>query len=253
MEEHEIWITRLFNDHLAGSGNGILSLVYARRQPRAALGKTLSPCSCWWSPLLCVLFAFLRSALSVETPGKLQLTFEADLRILRQPDQRLYGAWTARICRLRHFFVFILFSNLIGVVPGFVSPTQVVYVPAGCAMFAVLLLQHHGHPGARRLLHQTISGAKVVARAADGADRNRQPHGAAAVADRASVRQHVCQRKADVIFLSLTYFIGPVVFMGLHVFVALVQAYVFAMLATVYVASAVSHEAHDSGRKFHRW
>jgi len=32
--------------------------------------------------------------------------------------------------------------------------------------------------------------------------------------------------------------------MGLHAFVSLVQAYVFAMLATVYVAAAVSHEAH---------
>jgi F0F1-type ATP synthase membrane subunit a len=32
--------------------------------------------------------------------------------------------------------------------------------------------------------------------------------------------------------------------MGLHVFVSLVQAYVFAMLTTVYVAGAVSEEAH---------
>ena len=46
-------------------------------------------------------------------------------------------------------FIFILFSNLIGVIPGFVSPTQVIYVPAGCALvsfvyFNVVGIRKHG-------------------------------------------------------------------------------------------------------------
>ena len=32
----------------------------------------------------------------------------------------------------------MLFGNLIGVIPGFSSPTQVIYVPAGCALLAFL-------------------------------------------------------------------------------------------------------------------
>ena len=28
-------------------------------------------------------------------------------------------------------FVFLLIANIIGIIPGFVSPTQVIYVPAG--------------------------------------------------------------------------------------------------------------------------
>ncbi len=34
----------------------------------------------------------------------------------------------------------------------------------------------------------------------------------------------------------------PVIFMGLHVFVAFLQAYIFMLLSTVYVAGAVSHD-----------
>jgi F-type H+-transporting ATPase subunit a len=43
-------------------------------------------------------------------------------------------------------------------------------------------------------------------------------------------------------FLKLTYFIVPTVFMGLHVFVSFLQAYIFALLAMVYVGGAVAHE-----------
>ena len=43
-------------------------------------------------------------------------------------------------------------------------------------------------------------------------------------------------------FLTLTYFILPAVFLGLHVFVALLQAFIFMLLAMVYVGGAVAHE-----------
>jgi F-type H+-transporting ATPase subunit a len=48
--------------------------------------------------------------------------------------------------------------------------------------------------------------------------------------------------QVTTVFLGLTKFLVPVVFMGLHVFVALLQAYIFALLTMVYVGGAVSHE-----------
>lgn len=45
-----------------------------------------------------------------------------------------------------------------------------------------------------------------------------------------------------MVFLGLTYFLVPAVFMGLHAFVALLQAYIFMLLAMMYVAGAVAHE-----------
>ena len=48
--------------------------------------------------------------------------------------------------------------------------------------------------------------------------------------------------KVTVVFLSLTYLFFPALFMGLHVFVGFLQAYIFALLTMVYVGGAVAHE-----------
>jgi F-type H+-transporting ATPase subunit a len=48
--------------------------------------------------------------------------------------------------------------------------------------------------------------------------------------------------KVTMVFLGLTYLVAPAVFMGLHVFVSVLQAYVFALLTMMYVGSAVAHE-----------
>ena len=44
------------------------------------------------------------------------------------------------------------------------------------------------------------------------------------------------------VFLSLTYLIVPIIFILLHIFVAIVQAYVFTLLTTIYIGGAVSEE-----------
>jgi F-type H+-transporting ATPase subunit a len=44
------------------------------------------------------------------------------------------------------------------------------------------------------------------------------------------------------VFVSLTKLIIPVLFMGLHIFVALLQAYIFMLLTMIYVGGAVAHE-----------
>jgi F-type H+-transporting ATPase subunit a len=45
-----------------------------------------------------------------------------------------------------------------------------------------------------------------------------------------------------MVFLKLTFLFVPAVFMGLHVFVSFLQAYIFMLLTMMYVAGAVSHE-----------
>jgi F-type H+-transporting ATPase subunit a len=48
--------------------------------------------------------------------------------------------------------------------------------------------------------------------------------------------------QVTLVFLSLTYLIAPAIFMGLHVFVSLLQAYIFTLLTMMYVAGAVAEE-----------
>ena len=45
-----------------------------------------------------------------------------------------------------------------------------------------------------------------------------------------------------LVFFSLIPIGIPVIFLGLHLFVALLQAYIFVLLATVYLAGAVAEE-----------
>jgi len=42
--------------------------------------------------------------------------------------------------------------------------------------------------------------------------------------------------------LSVTYLVATALFMGLHVFVSFLQAYIFALMAMMYVDGAVAHE-----------
>jgi F-type H+-transporting ATPase subunit a len=48
--------------------------------------------------------------------------------------------------------------------------------------------------------------------------------------------------QVTLVFLSLTYLVVPALFMGLHVFVSLLQAYIFVLLTMIYVAGAVAEE-----------
>jgi F-type H+-transporting ATPase subunit a len=48
--------------------------------------------------------------------------------------------------------------------------------------------------------------------------------------------------KVMLTFLSLTYLVLPAVFMGLHVFVAFLQAFIFMLLTIIYISGAVAHE-----------
>jgi F-type H+-transporting ATPase subunit a len=43
-------------------------------------------------------------------------------------------------------------------------------------------------------------------------------------------------------FMALVHVAVPVIFMGLHLFVAFLQAYIFMLLSIIYVRGAVSHE-----------
>ena len=44
--------------------------------------------------------------------------------------------------------------------------------------------------------------------------------------------------QVTLVFLGLTYLIAPAMFLGLHVFVGLLQAYIFVLLTMMYVGGA---------------
>jgi F-type H+-transporting ATPase subunit a len=47
-----------------------------------------------------------------------------------------------------------------------------------------------------------------------------------------------------LVFLGMVPLAVPAIFMGLHVFVSLLQAYIFTVLTLIYISGAVAHEEH---------
>jgi F-type H+-transporting ATPase subunit a len=241
---HELWLTQLFNNHLAGLGNAILTLFRVIPGNPARPWENFIVMQLMVVTLIVVLFAYLRSQLSVESPGKLQLTFEAIYGFFVNQTREYIQHGEKHIPIFGTLFIFILFSNLIGIIPGLESPTQIVYVPCGCAMLAVLYYNIQGiYEHRHRYIKQFLGPIWWLAPFLFFIELATHMSRPLSLTVRLYANM-LAGEKLTVIFLSLTYFVGPTIFMGLHAFVSLVQAYVFAMLATVYVAAAVSHEAH---------
>jgi F-type H+-transporting ATPase subunit a len=242
MEAHEIWLTRLFNDSLAGLGNFFLGLAGLPAQPRP--WANFITMQILVVALMVVLFLILRTRLSVDKPGKTQQLFEVIYEFLRGEandqvghDGHKYLGYFATI------FLFILFSNLIGIIPGFESPTMTPSVPAGCALATFLyynlagvqangILNYLKHfMGPMILLAPLMIPIELISHLARPLSLTIR-----------LFANMFAGEKVTVVFLSLTYFGIPALFMGLHVFVSFLQAYIFVLLTMMYVSGAVAHE-----------
>ncbi len=244
MVTHEAWLTKLFNAHFAGFGNWLLALFHQKAENPAEPWADFMVMQILVAVILIVLFALLRRSLSVTTPGPLQHVFELIHGFVSGQAEDHLGHDTPRHQFLfETLFIFILFSSLIGVIPGFVSPTQVIYVPAGCALvsfvyFNVVGIRKHGlvkytaHFGGpiwwMSPLMFLIEIISTLARPLSLSIR--------------LFANMFAGEQVTLVFTSLTFLVVPVLFMGLHVFVAMLQAYVFVILTIMYVAGAVAEE-----------
>jgi F-type H+-transporting ATPase subunit a len=193
--------------------------------------------------ILVVLFLAVRSRLSVDQPGALQHIFEGLHGFIQGQSHEIIGhgsdGFTPFLVAL---FLFILLCNLIGVIPGFESPTAVPVVPLGCALVAFFYYHIQGlkHSGLAYFKHFMgpfwwlapimipIEIASHLARVLS-----------------LTVRLFANMFAGDMVtlvFFSLVPIVIPVLFLGLHVFVSFLQAYIFVLLCTVYLAGAVAEE-----------
>src|SRR5664279_5345183 len=148
MPEHEVWLTALFNNYLAGAGNGFLSLI--GRPPVERPWANFVTMQLLVALLLVILFAVLRTKLSMDRPGKAQHIVEVVYEFLREQASEVIGHHAHKyLAFFTTIFIFILVSNLLGVIPTFESPTMFPFVPAGLAVAAFLYynlmgIQEHG-------------------------------------------------------------------------------------------------------------
>ena len=263
MPEHEIWLTRLFNDHLAGLGNWVLAVVSVHAENSARPWANFITMQILVAAIIIVVFAYLRPRLSIDRPGKTQHVFEVIYTFLNGEAKDSIGHEGPRFLPfLGTLFIFILFCNLIGIIPGFESPTMNPSVPAGCA---VLVFVYYNFMGFKQ---QGV--LKYIAHFAGPMPAPRGPDSGGVFAWMGFILlallmipieliSHMARplsltirlfanmlagEKVTVVFLGLTYLVAPAVFMGLHVFVSFLQAYIFVLLTMMYLSETVPHEQH---------
>jgi len=242
MPEHEPWLTALFNDHLAGVGNAALSLAGLKTAERP--WSTPVAMEILVASLIVVLFAILRSRLSMDRPGKLQHTFEAVYSFLHAQSEEHVGHDGPKYLSLfGTLFIFILFGNLLGIIPGFESPTMSVEVPAGCALVAFAYYNVMGirEQGVGKYLAHFAGPMPVLAPLMIPIELVSHMARPLSLTVRLFANMYAGEQ-VTLVFLSVTYLVAPAIFMGLHVFVSFLQAYIFALMAMMYVAGAVAHE-----------
>ena len=248
----QLWFTHFLNQAFAGPVTAFLRAVHVEPKYPAAPISNAFAMELVVFFFLIVVFFMLRSRLSVDSPGGLQHAFEGIEGFVLGQSHEIIGH------HVEHYtpffailFVFILACNLLGLIPGFDSPTGVPYVPLGCAICAFIYYHVQGfkHAGIKYLLHffgPPMEGMPAIARvllALLMLPIELVSHFARMLS--LTVRLWANMFAGDLItlvFFSMIPIGVPILFMGLHIVVALLQAYVFMLLAIIYVSGAVAEE-----------
>jgi F-type H+-transporting ATPase subunit a len=141
-------------------------------------------------------------------------------------------------------WMFILFGNLIGLVPGFVTPNDTLKTNVGIALLVFLLthyygVKEHGLSYFKHFLGPTPALAPLIL------PIELISHFARPLS--LSVRllgNMMADHKVVMSFFALVPILVPLPFMLLGLLVCLIQALVFCTLTMVYIGMAIEHEEH---------
>jgi F-type H+-transporting ATPase subunit a len=248
----QLWFTQILNRLFAGPVTALLLHIgITPKHSQAPITNSFAMELLVFFFLLTA-FLMLRARLSVDSPGGLQHAFEGIEGFVLGQSHEIIGHHSEPYTPFFAIvFIFILICNLIGLIPGFESPTGVPVVPLGCAICAFLYYHAQGfkHAGAKYLLHffgPPMEGMPLIARvllAALMLPIEIVSHFARLLS--LTVRLWANIFAGDLItlvFFSMIPIGVPIIFSGLHIVVAVLQAYVFMLLSIIYVSGAVAEE-----------
>ena len=277
MAEQVTWLARFVNHHFGQWALALLSALHVQpTNPELPIPEQVVM-ALVVVVVGTILALLLRSRLSVEKPGAMQQVAEM---LLTNPlgfgikdlleENVLHGA-SKFIPFVGSISIFVLLSNLMGAFPSsfLKAPTGVVTVPLACAILTLIYFNWQGirHHGVGRYVltfagSPKDAGAWVLAILLFPVE---------IVSTTARVLSLTVRLWANMFASDLIYliFLGllaggasfgwskspilgvvlaifpaiiPVAFIGLHIFVSAIQAYVFTVLPSVYLGLAVSEE-----------
>jgi len=193
---------------------------------------------------LILFFIIVRMTLSVEKPNAAQQIAELIHEFTGSNADQIIGHNYERFQAFTTcIFLFIVINNLLGLIPGIVTPTSAPVVPLGVALCTFVYYHFYGFKeqgfvgylkhfaGPIWWIAWLLFPIEIISHCARVMSL--------------TIRLYANMFASDLltlVFFSMAPFAIPAVFLGLHAAVSIIQAYVFMMLAMIYLTGAVSHE-----------
>jgi len=245
--EHQLAFTHFLNQHFGALVLRLLTGLHVQPEnPVAPINNAFAMELIAFAALI-VIFLAVRARLSVEDPGAVQHLAESYYEMTDDQGRQVIGDGHERFMPfVGALFLFILVGNLLGLLPGLEAPTSYLVVPLGCAIATFVYYNYHGIRvqglwgyikhffGPVWWLAPLLFPIEIISHCARMLSL--------------TVRLYANMMAGDLltlVFFSLFPIGLPILFLGLHLGVSVIQAYLFAVLAMIYLSQAVAHsESH---------
>jgi F-type H+-transporting ATPase subunit a len=251
---HELWIVTVVNQLFGPAVKAALEPLGFHIDPAHAIPDYLVMCVIiiLFLTALCVA---VRARLSVEKPGAVQLLLEDVVTFLNGLLTDYIGPkGTKYLPLIGTVGLFIFTANMIGKIPGFMSPTANINVTFGCAITVwafyhimgvreqgiVSYLKHFAVlPGAPIIMAPLVLVIEVISHLSRVLSLSLRLFG-----------NIFGEEMVVFIIAGIVPFIAPLPMMVLGVVTGTLQAFIFVMLTIIYLAAAV-HTDHDHAEHEH--
>jgi F-type H+-transporting ATPase subunit a len=238
------WITRLLNHLFAPAVVALLNMVGVHPAHPSRPINDVYALEVLVAFCLIVFFFIVRLTLSVEKPNPAQQIAEMIHEFTGMNAGQIIGHNYERFQAFTTcVFLFIVLNNLMGLIPGVVTPTSSPVVPLGIALCTFFYYHFYGFKeqgfvgylkhfaGPIWWISWLLFPIEIISHCARVMSL--------------TIRLYANMFASDLVtlvFFSLVPIGIPAIFLGLHAGVSLIQAYVFMLLSMIYLSVAVAHE-----------
>src|SRR5579859_6288121 len=237
-------LTRLLNQLFGGPVTSLLNALGVHPAHPGAPITDAFALELLIAALLVGFFLIVRATLSVEKPAATQQFAEMIHEFVGGQAEQIIGHGYERFqAVVTVIFLFVITCNLIGLIPGITAPTESPVVPLGIAIRTFVYYNYHGfrEQGVKGYLGHFAGPIWWIAPLLFPIE---------VVSHFARIMSLTIRLYANMfagslvtlVFFSLVPLGIPAIFLGLHLAVSAIQAYVFMLLAMIYLSQAVAHD-----------
>jgi F-type H+-transporting ATPase subunit a len=242
--EHQIWFTAILNKIMGGPVVALLARLRMAPADPAHLIPNYLAMEILVSLLILIGAILLRTRLSVESPGNFQQSMESVVEFISDMNEEIIGHGSQRyLAMIGTLGIFIGLCNVLGLIPTLSTPTANIQVTLGCAVAAFVYYNYQGirHNGILGYLRHMCGPIMLMAVLMFPIE----VIGNLGRLLSLSVRLYANMAVGDIlesVFTGIIPIAVPAAFMALHLFVSVLQAYVFMVLPAIYIGMLVSSD-----------